>query len=495
MEENRKVFTLHVILNRVQQVFDELMLGKFFWIKVEVLKVNLDRKGHYYLELVEQVDDVVLAKCRATIWSRQVERCVLEEGVDLRKVVKEGEEMLCYCEAVFHPVYGFSLNILHVDYAFSLGEIERKKQAAIALLQKKGLLGRNKELQPPSVIQKIAVIASVGTSGYEDFVQHMKNNSYGFAFALDCYDTPVQGEGAVTHLIHQFEVVAQKSYDVVVLIRGGGSKFDLDVFNQVELAEKIAQMPMAVFTGIGHETDMTVADYVAHTYFKTPSAVAAYLIELTVQFDGFLMHTQQTLLEHAHQLIEGHKGVLHQNIERLQGLSKFLVQVHKGALTHQMTTLRYEVKSFVEQATNDLRFVEQAMQATSKVIVKKHKNTLSDWSTFLSLYGKQSLPVEKKKIELIEEMLLFRLRHQFAQEKSQLAQIAEILSIYGLENILKKGFSVIRYNGKVVDEHTILNVGDELELTMYNKTYCIRLASIKEVEQWKKLRTKQQQLN
>lgn len=495
MEENRKVFTLHVILNRVQQVFDELMLGKFFWIKVEVLKVNLDRKGHYYLELVEQVDDVVLAKCRATIWSRQVERCVLEEGVDLRKVVKEGEEILCYCEAVFHPVYGFSLNIIQVDYAFSLGEIERKKQAALALLQKKGLLGRNKELQPPIVIQKIAVIASVGTSGYEDFVQHLKNNPYGFAFALDCYDTPVQGEGAVTQLIHQLAVVAQKSYDAIVLIRGGGSKFDLDVFNQVALAEQLAQMPMAVFTGIGHETDVTVADYVAHTYFKTPSAVAAYLIELAFQFDGFLTHSQQSLLEYTRQLMEEHKGVLHQNIERLQGLSKFLVQLHKGVLTHQLTTLRYEVKSFVEQGTNEMRFVEQAIQVASKVIVKKHKNTLVDRSTLLSLYGKQSLTLEKQKIELVEEMLLFRLRHQLTKEKAQLTQIAEILSIYGLENILKKGFSVIRHNGKVVDEDTILCVGDELEVTMYNKTYCITLASIKEVEQWKNLHTKQQQMN
>jgi len=495
MEKDRKVFTLHVILNRVQQVFDERMLGKFFWIKVEVLKVNIDRKGHYYLELVEQVDDEVLAKCRATIWSRQVERCVVEVGVDLRKVVKEGEEILCYCEAIFHPVYGFSLNIIQVDHAFSLGEIERKKQAAIAVLQKKGLLESNKEQHTPVVIQKIAVIASVGTSGYEDFVQHIKNNPYGFAFALDCYDTPVQGEGAVAQLIHQLKVVAQKQYDVVVLIRGGGSKFDLDVFNQVELAEQIAQMPIAVFTGIGHETDLTVADYVAHTYFKTPSAVAAYLIALAFQFDGFLTNSQQTLLENARQLMEDYKGVLHQNIERLQGLSKFLVQVHKGALKHQMTALQYEIKSFVEQKENDLRLVEQAMQSASKVIVKKHQNTLLDRSTFLMLYGKQSLTLEKQKIDLVEEMLLFHLRHQLTKEKLQLTQITDILSMYGLDNILKKGFSVIRYKGKVVDEHTILSPGDELELTMYNKTYCIKLASIKEVEQWKNLRTKQQQMN
>ncbi|WP_410879049.1 exodeoxyribonuclease VII large subunit [Myroides sp. DW712] len=495
MEENRTVFTLHVILNRVQHVFEERMQGKFFWIKVEVLKVNIDRKGHYYLELVEQVEDVVLAKCRATIWARNVERCVLDEEGDLRKVIKEGEEILCYCEVVFHPVYVFSLNIIHVDYAFSLGEIERKKQQALLLLQKKGLIGRNKGQKQPLVIQKIAVIASVGTSGYEDFVQHLKNNPYGFAFILDCYDTPVQGEGAVAQLVHQFEVVAQKAYDAVVLIRGGGSKFDLDVFNQVALAEQIAKMPVVVFTGIGHETDMTVADYVAHTYFKTPSAVAAYLIELAFQFDGFLTHSQSILQESMRQFMGEHKGKLDQHLERLQVLSKLLVQVHRGNLMHQMTALRYEIKSFVEQATNDLRFIKQGIHSTSKVTVKKHKNDLLDRSTFLSLYGKQSLALASQKIGLVEEMLLFRLRHQLTKERVQLTQIGEILSVYGIENILKKGFAVIRYQGKVLDEHTVLNEGDELELTIYNKTYQIKLASIKEIEQWKNLRTKQQQQN
>lgn len=101
MQDVRKIFTLHTILNRVQQVFDELMLGKYFWIKVEVLKVNKDRRGHYYLELVEQVDDQVLAKCRATIWSRNVERCVIDGGEDLEKIVKAGAEILCYGEAIF----------------------------------------------------------------------------------------------------------------------------------------------------------------------------------------------------------------------------------------------------------------------------------------------------------------------------------------------------------------------------------------------------------
>ena len=487
MLENRKIFTLHAILNRVQQVFDELMLGKYFWVKVEVLKVSKDRRGHYYLELVEQVEDQVLARCRATIWQRNVERCVIDGGEELDKVVKEGAEILCYGEAIFHPVYGFSLHVIHVDYAFSLGEIERKKQMALMQLQQRGLLQINKEKKLPLVLQKIAVVASVGTSGYADFVQHLVQNPYAFAFNLISFDTQVQGEEASLNIVRQLEIAAIGDFDVVVLIRGGGSKFDLDVFNSIGVAEQIAQMPMAVFTGIGHETDTTVADYVAHTYFKTPSAVAAYIVEKTLQFSVFLEQSSQTVKDYTRQMISRSQIVLNQMEERIVSLSAYRLREEKNYLAKQSAELGYLVKQLTRTSKSDLERIEQRITVETKMSLKKKRNALYDEVSRLSFLGKQRLFLEMQQLHLMKEMTLVRVRHTLTKTTLHLTQSEELLSLYDIEHILKKGFAVVRHQGKVVTAATILKQGDELELTLYNKQYKITLASIEEVTQWKNL--------
>lgn len=495
MQDTRKIFSLHAILNRVQQVFDELMLGKYFWVKAEVLKVNKDRRGHYYLELVEQVEDQVLAKCRATIWSRNVERCVIDGGDDLEKVVKEGAEILCYGEALFHPVFGFSLHVIHVDYAFSLGEIERKKQQTLVRLQQHKLIDLNKQIKQPLVVQKIAVVASVGTSGYEDFVQHLQQNPYNFSFELTCYDTQVQGDGAVQSIVRQLEVIAKGSYEAVVLIRGGGSKFDLDVFNAYEVAAKIAQMPFVVFTGIGHETDYTVVDYVAHTHFKTPSAVAAFILALALEFDVFLAQSAKGILMQSQRLVEQSKSTVLQLEENIGRMSKFRITENQADLEAQTTALSYIVKRLIQQATNELNLVELTLRAEANSLLKKEEHTLFDTSTRLTLWAKQRLVVEQQKINGLKEVIFARVKHKIAQTKGVLGQTEEILSLYDLDHLLKKGLAVVRHQSKVVTASTVLQKGDELEITLYNKQYKITIDHIEEIEQWKNLLTKPQQMS
>ncbi|MGG5506607.1 MULTISPECIES: exodeoxyribonuclease VII large subunit [unclassified Myroides] len=495
MQDTRKIFSLHAILNRVQQVFDELMLGKYFWVKVEVLKVNKDRRGHYYLELVEQVEDQVLAKCRATIWSRNVERCVIDGGDDLEKVVKEGAEILCYGEALFHPVFGFSLHVIHVDYAFSLGEIERKKQQTLLRLQQHKLIALNKQISQPLVIQNIAVVASVGTSGYADFIQHLQQNPYNFSFELTCCDTQVQGEGAVQSIVKQLEVIAQGSYDAVVLIRGGGSKFDLDVFNAYEVAAAIAQMPFVVFTGIGHETDYTVVDYVAHTHFKTPSAVAAFILALALEFDVFLTQSAKGIQMQSRRYVAQSQANILQLEENIGRMSKFSITESQADLDAQTTALSYVVKQLIQQETNELYLVELAIETQVNTRLKKEGHVLSDRSTRLTLWAKQRLVVEQQKTKGLQEVILARFKHKVTQAKGRLGQTEEILSLYDLGHLLKKGLAVVRHQNMVVTASTVLQKGDELEIILYNKQYKITIDHIEEIEQWRNLLMKPQQMS
>lgn len=495
MLENRKIFTLHAILNRVQQVFDELMLGKYFWVKVEVLKVSKDRRGHYYLELVEQVDDQVLARCRATIWQRNVERCIIDGGEELEKVVKAGAEILCYGEAVFHPMYGFSLHVIHVDYAFSLGEIERKKQMTLMQLSERGLLQLNKSKACPIVLQKIAVVASVGTSGYEDFVQHLTKNPYAFNFVLTPFDTQVQGEEASANIIRQLAAAARGNFDVVVIIRGGGSKFDLDVFNSLQVAAQIAQMPFAVFTGIGHETDSTVADFVSHTYFKTPSAVAAYIVALALAFDVYLTQSRAKLMEQTHRLMEQTKNRLIQLEEGIGNNSKFRIGESQGHLETQTTALSHVVQQLIQQSTSELRLVELTLESEAKILLKKKENTVQDYATRLAFWGKQSIGGERQRIIRLHEMIIACVKYKVTHTKAKLEQREEILPLFTIEHLLRKGFAVVRHQGKVLNEFTVLHKGDELELEIHNKVYQITIDSIEEIKRWKNLLMNEQLMN
>src|SRR5690606_11795086 len=136
----------------------------------------------------------------------------------------------------------------------------------------------NKKLATKVVIQKIAVIASESTNGYLDFVKQLQNNQYGYDFHLETFPCTVQGDKAEVEILHQLEKVNQLDFEVVVIIRGGGSKMDLDVFNSYNIAKAITEMSLPVFTGIGHESDISVVDLVANRYFKTPTAVANHLI-------------------------------------------------------------------------------------------------------------------------------------------------------------------------------------------------------------------------
>lgn len=188
----KRIYSLSEVIGYIKNVIDERLAGKRMWLRAELSNINFHRSGHVYIDLVETAKNQTLAQCRATIWAMQLREIRQELGEDFPNIVKKGAEILCAGEVVFHPVFGLSINITGIDRSFSLGELERKKQESLAKLEAKGLLDLQQERPLPTVIQRIAVVGSPGTSGHADFLKMLKRNEHGFDFRVTDFPCQVQ---------------------------------------------------------------------------------------------------------------------------------------------------------------------------------------------------------------------------------------------------------------------------------------------------------------
>jgi exodeoxyribonuclease VII large subunit len=253
-----------------------------YWIFAEISELKTNVSGHCYLELVEKDEktEYLKAKSRATIWSpafRMISSYFESStGMPLSREMK----VLVKVTVDFHELYGLSLNIIDIEPSYTVGELARKKQEIINRLAEEGVFDMNRELDFPVLPKRIAVISSRSAAGFGDFSDQLLNNEYDFQFHIKLFPAYMQGDDAEDSIIRALEIIHtyEDVFDVVVIIRGGGSQADLSCFNQYRLALHVAQFPLPVITGIGHEQDETIVDLVAHTQLKTPTAVAEYMI-------------------------------------------------------------------------------------------------------------------------------------------------------------------------------------------------------------------------
>ena len=269
------------------------------WITAEIGEMNSHASGHCYMELIGygEGEKGVVAKARATIWSTtyRMLKPYFESvaGVKLSK----GLNVLLKVQVGYSNIYGLSLNVLDIDPSFTVGELELKRQNTINRLAKEGCMDMNSTLQLPLLPRRLAVVSSPVAAGYRDFVKHLQGADSRYGIALELFAAQMQGEEAPGSIIAALDLIAERrgEFDAVVVIRGGGAAMDLVCFDDYDLAVNIAQFPLPVITGIGHDHDYHIADMVAHTWLKTPTAVADFFIDIFVQQEQFLMHLYQRI--------------------------------------------------------------------------------------------------------------------------------------------------------------------------------------------------------
>lgn len=250
-----------------------------YWVTAEIADCKTNASGHCYLELIEKKagSDKLLARQKAVIWSNVWFMLSSQFQLTTGAPLARGQKVLVEVSLSFHELYGMSLVITDIDPAYTLGDWAKRRQEILLRLKEDGVLDLNKELPWPLLPQRLAVISSATAAGYEDFCQQLKES--GFAYEWKLFPALVQGEQAESSILQALDAILDElhRFDVVVLIRGGGATADLSCFDSYELCAALAQFPLPVLTGIGHERDESVADLVAFKALKTPTAVAEFL--------------------------------------------------------------------------------------------------------------------------------------------------------------------------------------------------------------------------
>ena len=288
MAEPRPV-TLRELLRDVKQTLDE-QFELPVWVIAEISELKVNYSGHCYLELVEKGGDngVPTAQARAMIWSSAYPRLATRFETETGRKLEPGLRILAKALVTYHEIYGFALQLTDIDPSHTLGDMELQRQETIRRLQDDGVWEMNRQLAAPAGIQRVAVVSSAQAAGYRDFCKELQKSPYRFRPTL--FDAFVQGAEAESSVIAALCRIAERQdeFDAVALIRGGGSASDLNCFNAYRLCSYVAQFPLPVLTGIGHDKDTSVADMVAFVSLKTPTAVAGWLDERAGQLHGAL---------------------------------------------------------------------------------------------------------------------------------------------------------------------------------------------------------------
>lgn len=331
------------------------------WVMVEVSELKVNYSGHCYLELVEkgERDGLAKAQARGVIWRTHYAQLSTRFSRETGRPLSAGIRLLVKATVNYHELYGFSLQITDIDTSYTLGEMERRRQATIAQLQKEGVWEMNQLVPIPPVVQRIAVLSSRQAAGWQDFCNELERSPY--AFHVELFDAYMQGEAAEDSLIAALYAIHERmeEFDAVAIIRGGGATSDLGCFDAYRLCSHIAQFPLPILTGIGHNKDISVADRVAHTSLKTPTAVAGWFIERMQQVEGWLDTAALRLhdltmerLHHNERLIEGART-------ELQRISDRLFERERGNIELLKTRMQSEIYRLFEREKMRLTQAEE----------------------------------------------------------------------------------------------------------------------------------------
>jgi len=451
-------------LSDLQEEIREVIQSSFEiprWISCEIMDMTQNYSGHCYLDLIEKDEksDKVLARARATIWASSYRMLKPYFETSTGYELASGIKILVLARVEFHPVYGLSLNIQDIDPTYTLGDVERKKREIIQRLEMEGVLDMNKEIPLTIVPQKIAVISSMTAAGYEDFIDQLKGNPYGYQFYTRLFPAVMQGENTEESIIASLEKIFEfeSHFDAVVIIRGGGSKSDLACFDSYDLAYHVSQFPLPVITGIGHEQDDTITDLVAHTRLKTPTAVAGFFVDTLASFEGELEDFQDVL-------INATVSILNEQ--------KLRLQLHQQKYVSGSVAIVRARQEHLLKLTGNARFrVQQQLRSNDKLITRFMERLRST---------AKHIP-QRKTIESVHIMQRFRqlIHNKMEGEDKRLEDYDRLLAYAEPGQILRMGFSISRKDGKALKDVKNTWPGTIVETELYRGKFTSKITDIK----------------
>lgn len=438
---DKKIYNLLEVASSIRRTLSG-RYGSSFWLKAEMNKLNFYKhSGHCYPDLVQKKDGQVVAQMRALIWNLDLERINRVFVQHTGEQLHDGISLMLQVSVMFDANYGLSLRIHDIDPSFTLGEIEREKRQSIAKLKEEGIFGTNKKLPFPLLPKRIAIISVESSKGYADFKALTEARMKGFVMEHVLFSALLQGDKAASQIISQLERIRSIAhhFDLVAIIRGGGGEVGLSTYNQYYLARTIALFPLPVLTGIGHATNETVSEMVAHTNAITPTELADMLME---RFEGFHEKLRQSsrqvslslrmLREHALGLTNLQQAVVHSTSKRLN-----------RQMAHQ-DMLAGSLASLIQRRLNSSR------------------QQLNEHSYRLKLAGADKLNRNGYAVFNIHRALNQVATSFIERNLTNLNQAEKVVELLNPTRLLEKGYSITLHKGKPLRSTVPLKPGDRL---------------------------------
>jgi exodeoxyribonuclease VII large subunit len=405
------------------------------WVTAELSDVAV-RGGHCYMELLQKDDrGLQVAKARGVIWANAYPRIDADFYAATGQRFATGLKVMLRVSASFHPVYGFSLVVSAVNPDYTMGDLMRRRREILERLKREGILELNRQLRWPSIVQRVAVISAPGAAGYGDFMNQLYHNQSHLRFITKLFPAVMQGATAPASIIAALEAVAAEAdrWDGVVIIRGGGATSDLQAFEDYQLAANVAQFPLPVAIGIGHERDITVLDWVANQRLKTPTAVAEWLVAIGENALGYLITVGNKILQLASARLSG----------------------SKEQLAHAEGLLPVAARSAMERGHSRLRSAASALSGIS---------------------GRRLQP-QLTRLDMTVTAIANACANRIARQNARLDAAASLLNALSPVATLRRGYSVTRVDGHAVTNASTLAPGTTIETTLANGTITSTITS------------------
>lgn len=375
-----QAISLYELNNLVRGVLSNTF-SELFWIRAEMSDVRANQNGHCYLEFIEKDESnkSIVAKARGSIWSSTFRLLKAYFESETGQAFTSGLKVLVQVSVEFHELYGYSLNVHNIDPTYTLGDQAKNRALIIKQLEEEGVLNLNKELELPTITNRIAVISSPTAAGYEDFCNQLNNNVDQFIFYTHLFPAIMQGERTEASVIEALDRIYENMdrFDAVVIIRGGGATSELSSFDSYLLAANCAQFPLPIITGIGHERDDTVLDIVAHTRAKTPTAVAEFLVKKMQYTATHLFDIQDSIVTLVNKRLTDESVLLNTLSTHFGYITKDRTKDQLNKLKTISQRLKNSVVQFIQEEKHRLKTKEQHIELISPENILKKGYTLT----------------------------------------------------------------------------------------------------------------------
>lgn len=437
---SKQIFSLSQVTKSIETTLRN-RYGSPFWVKAEMNRLNwYPHSGHAYPDLLEKKDGRVIAQLRGIIWKSDYDRIQASFKEQLGEPLKEGVEILFLCQVTYSGTYGLSLQIRDIDVQYHLGSLEKERQATIDLLKKENIFHLNKQLPFPTLPQRIAIISVETSKGFGDFKKALVEQWPKYKYYYKLFPAILQGDRAVTSIRFQLQKIKKEleNFDVVVITRGGGDEVGLSAFNHIDLVRDVATFPLPVLTGIGHATNLSVIDMVAYYHAITPTQIAQYLIDYFDTASQALDETSRLILNHTNRLIHHYEKKTLNTQKVLQLLAqKYLIRLEHSleSMAHNIEkSSQYLLKDNEQALKNDKKYLERMIQEV-------FENKQSEWLYWQEDWENSVLQILKSK-------------------QKDLNHIEDRIQWMDPKHILKRGFTMLHQDGKIITQGHLLTTKD-----------------------------------